>query len=204
MTPFMAAFITIAVPALLWLFTRSDARCFPIGAHATRRTRLAGFLLKQWPFVLLRLCWRTASSALSRQPSRCRVGAASGSLSLDRCSSCPGCSTPRRSAIPPSDWRKPLAIARRGPATGADDAGAASPGLDRDISAIPAAGALAMFPMSRGVEAARHRGALDRGCKLPMPSWCSRNPAPLLTPIRASRLMPPREGVRSTLAGQAR
>ena len=53
MTPFMAAFVTIVVPMILWLFTLSEARHLPNGNDASRGTRIAGFLMRQWPFLLM-------------------------------------------------------------------------------------------------------------------------------------------------------
>jgi len=53
MTPFMAAFVTIVVPMILWLFTLSEARHLPNGNDASRGTLIAAFLMRQWPFLLM-------------------------------------------------------------------------------------------------------------------------------------------------------
>lgn len=53
MTPFMAAFVTILVPVILWLFTLSEARHLSNGNDASRGIRIAAFLMRQWPFLLM-------------------------------------------------------------------------------------------------------------------------------------------------------
>jgi hypothetical protein len=53
MSPFMLAFISTAVPALLWLFTLSEAARLPKVADVKPRVRVARFLLTQWPFLLV-------------------------------------------------------------------------------------------------------------------------------------------------------
>jgi len=62
MTPFMAAFVTIVVPMILWLFTLSEARSlakarllaeFKSEPHQGRGGRVAIFLLTYWPFLLM-------------------------------------------------------------------------------------------------------------------------------------------------------
>ncbi|EJL20426.1 hypothetical protein [Novosphingobium sp. AP12] len=53
MTPLVAAFVTIVAPMLLWLYTLSEAQRLPRGNDASRGARLAGFIMKHWPFLLM-------------------------------------------------------------------------------------------------------------------------------------------------------
>ncbi|MGE4404407.1 hypothetical protein [Pseudomonas sp.] len=53
MTPFIYALSFTVVPAVLWMFTISQAAALPRGSNVPRRIAVARFLLPNWPFMLI-------------------------------------------------------------------------------------------------------------------------------------------------------